>query len=94
MVEETIGSLKKPIRRIEQKIKSEYRLKEEFEVLLTMPGLGTILALTIMLEVGDIGRLEKVGNYTSYYRRVCSTRESNGKKKGVGNRRNGNQYLT
>jgi hypothetical protein len=28
-----------------------------------MPGIGKILALTIMLEVGDIRRFAKAGNY-------------------------------
>jgi len=91
---EIIGFLKKAIRRIEQRIKSELSLKKEFEMLLTIPGIGTILALTIMLEVGDIHRFKKVGNYTSYCRCVSSNRQSNGKKKGEGNRKNGNKYLS
>lgn len=91
---ETIGFLTQTIRRIEKRVESEMKLKKAFEVLLTMPGIGKILGLTIMLEVGDIGRFEKVGNYTSYCRCVSSTRESNGKKKGTGNRKNGNKYLS
>ena len=53
-----------------------------------------ILGLTIMLEVGDIGRFPKVGNYASYCRCVGSKRLSNGKKKGENNRKNGNKYLS
>ena len=56
-------------------------------------GIGKILPLTIMLEVGDIGRFLKVGNYCSYCRCVKSQRLSNGKKKGENNRKNGNRYL-
>jgi len=50
--------------------------------------------LTIMLEVGDINRFPKVGNYSSYCRAVKSERLSNKKKKGEGNRKNGNKYLS
>ena len=50
--------------------------------------------MVIMMEVGDIGRFKKVGNYCSYCRCVRSERISNGKKKGVGNKKNGNKYLS
>jgi transposase len=58
-----------------------------------MPGIGQILGLTIMLEVGDINRFPKVGNFSSYCRCVKSERISNNKKKGKGNQKNGNKYL-
>ena len=58
------------------------------------PGIGDILGLTIMLEVGDISRFPKVGNYSSYCRCVKSEKLSNGKKKGANNRKNGNRYLS
>ena len=47
-----------------------------------------------MLEVGDITRFAKVGNFASYCRCVDSTRVSNGKKKGANNQKNGNKYLS
>ena len=46
-----------------------------------------------MLEVGDIGRFSKVSDYSSYCRSVKSEKISNKKKKGEGNRKNGNRYL-
>ena len=58
-----------------------------------MPEIGNILALPIMLEVGDISRFPKVSNYSSYCRCVKSEKLSNKKKKGEGNRKNGNKYL-
>ncbi len=61
---------------------------------MTMPGIGNILGLTIMLEVGDINRFAKVSNYSSYCRCARSERLSNKKKKGEGNRKNGNKYLS
>jgi transposase len=60
---------------------------------LTMPGIGTILALTIMLETGLIARFPRVGDYTSYCRCVEAKRTSNEKKKGRNNAKNGNRYL-
>ena len=56
-------------------------------------GIGEMLATTIMLETGHIGRFAQVGNFSSYCRCVESLRESNGKKKGEGNTKNGNKYL-
>ena len=90
---EAIRFLTKQIRQIENIVLAEVKLKPEYEKLLTVPGIGKILALTIMLETGDISRFKKVGNYTSYCRCVKSSRTSNDKKKGENNRKNGNRYL-
>jgi transposase len=89
----TIEFLKHIIKGIEKRVKSQVKLRKEFEMLLTIPGIGDILGLTIMLEVGDIGRFFKVGDYSSYCRCVESKRISNGKKKGENNKKNGNKYL-
>lgn len=89
----TIEFLGERIRVLEKEILSSVKSRREFATLQTMPGLGIILALTIMLEVGDIERFPSVGNYSSYCRCVKSERFSNGKKKGIGNRKNGNKYL-
>jgi hypothetical protein len=47
---------------------------------------------TIVLESGDFARFSHAGHYASYCRTVQSRRESNGKKKGENNRRNGKRY--
>src|SRR6185503_3387217 len=49
--------------------------------------------MTTMYEAGDMARFKKVGQFASYARCVSSSRWSNGKKKGEGNRKNGNKYL-
>ncbi len=90
---EMIRFLTKQIRQIEKVVLGEVELKPEYEKLLTVPGIGKILALTIMLETGDINRFNKVGNYCSYCRCVESSRKSNEKRKGENNRKNGNRYL-
>jgi transposase len=88
-----IRFLTEKIKGIEKEVISQVKLREEFKNLLTITGIGDILGLTIMLEVGDIRRFPKVGNYSSYCRCVKSERLSDGKKKGENNRKNGNKYL-
>ena len=90
----TIQFLGERIKEIEKAVKSHVKLKPEFKYLLTMPGIGNILGLTIMLEAGDMSRFPTVGKYSSYCRCVKSERLSNKKKKGEGNRKNGNKYLS
>lgn len=91
---EMINSLKGVIKKTEKAVLAEAKLRKEFELLLTIPGIGNILALTIMMEVGDISRFKIVGDYSSYCRCVRSQKLSDGKKKGENNSKNGNKYLS
>ena len=91
---DSIAFIKKQIHELEKVIKDKIKLSQAFHGLLTVPGIGNILAMIIMLEVGDIGRFSKVGNFTSYCRCAPSQRLSDGKSKGSGNRKNGNRYLS
>ena len=91
---DSINFLKQKIQGLEKAIRKKVRIDKAFHNLKTVPGIGDILALTIMLEVGDINRFLKVGNFTSYCRCVPSRRLSDGKSKGSGNRKNGNRYLS
>lgn len=59
----------------------------------SVPGIGLLLGMTILLETGTIKRFASVGDYASYCRMVESVRFSNGKTKGHGNRKCGNRYL-
>jgi transposase len=86
-------TLESQITVLEERLQERVRLHEDYALLTTVPGIGKTLATTIMLETGSIGRFAKVGNFSSYCRCVDSLRESNGKKKGEGNAKNGNQYL-
>lgn len=88
-----VRCLSEQILALEKVILREVKLRPEFEKLLTVDGIGRILGLTIMLETGDIGRFETAGHYASYCRCVNSRKMSNYKKKGEGNRKNGNKYL-
>ncbi len=88
-----IDFLSKQIAAIENVVLSKVKLKNQFLGLQTIPGLGKILAMTIMLETGKIERFTKVGNFSSYCRKVPSKWTSNDVKKGKGNVKNGNKYL-
>ena len=79
---------------LEKQMLSKVELEPAFSRLQTIPGVGKILAMTIMLEVGEISRFPSAGNFASYCRCVSSQRMSNGKKKGEGNKNNGNKYLS
>jgi transposase len=78
---------------VERTVTQRVKLSPQFSFLKTVPGIGQILALTIMLETGDIRRFCSVGNFASYCRCVGSQKISNGKRKGKGNTKNGNKYL-
>ncbi len=85
--------LESRIKQLEKKILADTIGKPYYLKLLTIPGIGKVLALTITLETGDINRFEDDGNYASYSRCVSSKRISNEKNKGSNNRKNGNKYL-
>lgn len=91
---EVIEVLNRKIAELENFVQSRIKLREPFDRLQKVWGIGKILTSTIMLETGDIRRFSAVGNYASYCRGVGSQRVSNERKKGSGNRRNGNQYLS
>jgi transposase len=88
-----LHALKKESVTLEKAALARVRLRDEFKVLLSVPGIGRVLALVIMLETGEIGRFPTVGDYASYARCVGSVRISNGKKKGKGNTKCGNAHL-
>lgn len=88
-----IGTLNAEIAKLERRLLQRLKPRPEYAVLGTVPGVGRILGPIILLESGSIERFACVGNYASYARCVDSVRISNDRKKGEGNRRNGNKYL-
>jgi transposase len=90
---ESIDFLTRKIKEVEAVVENKLEIKEPYDRLLTEPGVGKILGLTVMLETGPISRFAKVGNYVSYCRKVSSKWISNEKKKGKGNKKSGNKYL-
>jgi transposase len=57
---------------LDQAIKAQVALRPAFRHLLTVAGVGHVLALTIMLEAGEMRRFPSVGQWASYGRCVNS----------------------
>jgi transposase len=89
-----MNCLSEQIIELEKMLKQELHLEPAFKNLTKIDGIGPVLALTIMLETGDISRFETVGDYASYCRCIGGARYSNGKKKGKTNSKNGNKFLS
>jgi transposase len=86
-------TLQEQIGILEKRLMERVKLQPDYALLNSVPGIGPVLATTIMLETGTISRFAEVGNFSSYCRCVDSRRESNSRKKGEGNTKNGNKYL-
>lgn len=91
---EHLEALEQSIQRIEKAVLACARELPIYQRLLTLPGVGRILAMTISLEVGEIARFKTDGDFASYCRAVDSRRLSNGKQKGQNNAKCGNRYLS
>lgn len=88
-----LAFLAREIQQIEQAVEPRVKLAEGYAGLLGVPGVGRILAMTIRLETGPIGRFPGPGNYASYCRAVKTEHTSNERQKGDGNGKSGNRYL-
>jgi transposase len=66
---------------------------ETFYRLVSIPGVGKILAMTFHYEIHDIERFPRVQEFSSYCRLVKCTRESAGKRHGFSGTKIGNVHL-
>jgi transposase len=90
---EGIHQTKKTMAGLERDVLAELKPTEQYKRLQQVPGLGRILASLVALESGEPSRFKTASNYASYCRTVRSQRDSNNKKKGTNNAKNGNPYL-
>lgn len=88
-----IQSLTVVITQLERAVSQHCIKQKNYQLLTDIGGIGHILGATITLETGDIKRFPGAGHYLSYARCVNTQKISNGKRKGRGNRKNGNRYL-
>jgi transposase len=88
-----VHCLGQQLKTLEKAVSKRLQHTPAYEQLVTVAGIGTIVAQTSVLETGAIGRFSPVGPYASYGRCVRSTKSSNGKRQGQGNVNNGNPYL-
>jgi transposase len=66
---------------------------QAFHRLRTIPGVGKVLALTILYEIHDVRRFDRVQEFASYARLVKCAKESAGKKHGSSGAKMGNVHL-
>ena len=66
---------------------------QAFHQLRTIPGVGKVLALTILYEIHDVHRFDRVQQFASYARLVKCAKESAGKRHGTSGAKMGNVHL-
>ena len=66
---------------------------DAFHRLRSVPGIGKVLALTMLYEIHDITRFDRVQEFASYARLVKCTHTSAGKTLGTGGAKMGNVHL-
>ena len=64
-----------------------------FHRLRSVPGIGKVLALTILYEIHDVTRFDRVQEFASYARLIKCTKMSAGKKLGTSGAKMGNVHL-
>ena len=89
-----IRFLEERIKAIETRVLSQVEAGPIYPLLTSVVGIGKVLGMTITLENGPIDRFACAGQFASYCRCVPSSYWSNEKQKGVGNKKNGNKYLS
>jgi transposase len=87
-----LDCLRQQSKPLEKSVHKRLHHTPAYEQLLTVQGIGTILAQTITLETGAISRFPTGGHSASSCRCVDRTKRSNGKRKGTGNVKNGHPY--
>ncbi len=90
-----IDSLDRVVSSLEKRISEIAKEKEteDYKILMTFPGIGDIISLTIIYEIDTINRFPSPQKFSSYCRVVKPQRESSGKKTDDKNKKIGNGYL-
>lgn len=92
---ELIRSYDRRIEVLDQRLAARARREHgrDFALLMTVPGIGRVLALTLLFEIDTIGRFPTVKDFVSYCRLVKGSVASAGKIKGLKGGKMGNPYL-
>ena len=90
-----IDTLDAMIYKVEKQVlaQAKHHDRKALSILMTTPGIGEILALTILYEIHIITRFNSASHFSSYCRLVKVERTSVGKKTGDGNNKIGNPHL-
>lgn len=83
------------LNKIEREIRAQAKEhnRTTHNLLLTVPGIGEMMSLVILYEIGDMNRFQSAQKFSSYCRLVKCERESGGKRYRGGNQKIGNPYL-
>ena len=84
--------LKTQIRRVEHELRDRVLATPEAQRLVWVPGIGKMVAYTLLLEIDDIARFPTVRHFHSYCRLVPGSHNSGGKTRHQRSR-DGNRYL-
>lgn len=90
-----IEALDAIIYKIEKQLEAQAKAHDRtaYRLLRTIPGVGKMLALTILYEIHTLTRFKSASHLSSYARLVKVERTSMGKKTGDGNPKIGNPHL-
>jgi transposase len=93
--QEIAETLKEHIDKLEKRIVSQVQkhFKMQYLLLKEIGGLGNVIASTLLYEIYDIARFSSVQQFSSYCRVVDPQCNSNGKRVGRGNKKNGSVWL-
>lgn len=72
---------------------AKYHNSQDYHLLKSIHGVGRILALTVLYEIGDISRFDSVQKFASYSRLVKCKAQSAGKTYGTQGNKIGNAHL-
>ena len=84
--------LAQQIKRIDRELASRLVATPDMQRLLYVPGIGKVVAFTLLLEIDDIGRFPTVKDFVSYCRLVPAAKNSGGKQRQQRSK-DGNRYL-
>ncbi len=92
---ELLDPLDATIRHLERDLEAaaQEHYARELAVLQSIPGVGLVISLTVLLEIDTIDRFDTRQQFCSYSRLIAPPQESAGKKVGVGCRKQGNAWL-
>jgi transposase len=92
---ELLGPLDETIRHLERdlEVAAGEHYQRELAVLQSIPGVGLIISLTVLLEIDSVERFDSRQQFCSYARLMTPKQESAGKVVGVAGRRQGNAWL-
>jgi transposase len=90
---EQIDTLDHHIARFEQQMGEVFDVTAEIDLLMTMPGVGFILAVVILTEIGDVTRFGRSAQLAAYAGTTPRVHESGGKRRYGPLRSDVNRYL-